>query len=127
MGSITAVRKSGRRIDRFCWLALAFIPLTFAGELAHQLARLLLWAGQLIPTLGRQIGLDYLQRFGIQATLAMVYGFQTVVILFGAIITLMVGKRTIVNYTNARRAFSLWVLRMLVLVLGATYLVLFIN
>ncbi|HIE26525.1 TPA: cyclic nucleotide-binding domain-containing protein [Candidatus Poribacteria bacterium] len=124
-GGIAAIRRPGQSIDRFCWLALAFIPLTFAGELAHQLARLLLWAGQLIPTLGRQIDFDHLQRFGIQATPAMVYLLQIMIILFGAIITLIVGKQTIANYINGQRTFPLWVLRMLVLVLSITYLILF--
>jgi len=126
VGGVIAIRKSGRFTDRFLWLALAFIPLAFAGELSHQLARLLLWAGQLIPTLGRQIGVDYLQRFGIQATPAMVHGFQFMVILLGAITTLVVGKRSISNYTETQSKSPIWMLRALVLMLSVTYFVWFI-
>ncbi len=126
-GCLIAIRKPGQSIDTFCWLALAFIPLTFAGELAHQLAPLLLQAGQLIPTLSRQIGYDQLQRFGIQATPAMVHGFQVMIILFGAIITLILGRRMIANYANAQSALPRWVLRVLVLVLSIIYLILFIR
>ena len=127
VGGAIAIRKSDKLINRFHWLALAFIPLTFAGELGHQLARLLLWAGQLIPTLGRQIGFDYLQRFGIQATPAIVHGFQFMVILAGAITTLVVGKRTISNYTDTRSKFPIWILRALVLMTSVTYMVFFIK
>ena len=127
LGGIIAIRKSSQLLHKFHWLALAFIPLAFAGELGHQLARLLLWAGQLIPTLGRQIGIDYLERFGIQATPAVVHGFQFMVILFGAIITLYVGKRTIIDYTDTQSKFPVWILRTLVLMLSVTYLVFFIQ
>ena len=126
-GGIIAIRKSDKLIDRFSWLGLAFIPLVFAGELSHQLARLLLWAGQLIPILGRQIGIDYLQRFGIQATPIMVHGFQVMVILFGAITTLAIGKRSISDYTDTQSKAPIWILRALVLALSATYLMLFIQ
>lgn len=128
-GGMVAIRKPGKLTDKFNWLALAFIPLTFSGELSHQLARLLLQAGQLIPILGRQIGFDYLQKpgFGIEATPMMVHGFQAMVILSGAIITLIVGKRTIQDYTDTQSKVPVWILRVLVVGLSVTYLMFFIQ
>ena len=126
-GGIIAIRKPEKLTDKFSWLALAFIPLVFAGELGHQLARLLLWAGQVVPILGRQIGFSYLQRFGIQIEPVMVHGVQFIVILSGAIITLIIGKRTIRDYTDTESKVPIWLLRALVLALSVTYLMFFIQ
>ncbi len=119
------IRTPLRAAEKYCLLSISLIPLVFGGEIAYQLSHLLLWAGELMPTLGRQASLPFLERFGVQTTARFARTTQTGALMIGAIISLRVGKRAFGRLAAAPDRIARWALRTLVLALFLAYIVLF--
>lgn len=122
-------RNSGPQADRdYLFITYALTPLVFAFEAGFHLEILLTMGGQILPVLGRQLGLT--QVFpGISASPSTVKALQVLLLILGGIGSAWIlGKiRRKSEDSNKNRGFRLWIEKLPILVLTITYLWMFLK